>query len=503
MILPALTEARSRFFRPLKYSLFPPLGLATLAGYLSGDDEIEIVDEHVQPLRLDDDPELVVMEAYVTSARRSYDIADHYRRRGAHVCMGGLHATSLPDEAQAHADTVFLGPGEDTWPAFLGDFRRGRPQRRYASSVRTLAGAPWPRRDLIQRHRYLVPNSIVVSRGCPHRCEFCYTDSFYRGGRRFYTAPVDDALAQIDALPGRHVFFLDDNILADVRFAEDLFRRMRDLGRVWQGAATVERILHPGLLARAAHCGLRSLFVGFETLSMANLRGVNKRHNDRKDYERAARVLRDHGVMINASFVFGMDDDDEDVFDRTVEWAVGQGIETCTFHILTPYPGTRLHERMRAEGRLLTEDWDRYDTRHAVFRPARMSPETLEGGYWRAYERFYRWRSIVKAAQAKPTFGGRVRHLAYAGGWKKFESLWNVVIKCGCIGRMVPVLEAVLGGRRRDQRRGAKPSSVAEAALPDPSDRNSAREQKRVKQSAAEAAALPDVTHRECLHNSS
>src|SRR3954470_18697104 len=166
MILPALTEATSPFFRPIKYSLFPPLGLATLAAYLPADTEVSVHDEHVQRLRLDDDPvpDLVVIQVYITSARRSYEIADHYRARGAHVCLGGLHVTALPEEAAAHADTIFLGPGEDTWPAFLADFRAGRPGNRYASTRRTLTGLPMVRRDLIARARYLVPNSLVVSR---------------------------------------------------------------------------------------------------------------------------------------------------------------------------------------------------------------------------------------------------------------------------------------------------------------------------------------------------
>ena len=176
MILPALTEATSPFFRPIKYSLFPPLGLATLASYLDPDDDVRIQDEHVETLDLDDEPDLVVIQVYITSAYRAYRLADHYRRKGAHVALGGLHVTSLPDEAMPHADTIFLGPGEDTWPAFLADYRRGCPRRVYRSSIRTLAGVPPVRRDLIKRHLYLVPNSIVVSRGCPHVCDFCYKE---------------------------------------------------------------------------------------------------------------------------------------------------------------------------------------------------------------------------------------------------------------------------------------------------------------------------------------
>jgi len=449
MILPALTEATSPFFRPIKYSLFPPLGLATLAGYLDPDDEVTLHDEHVEPLHLADapTPALVVIQVYITSARRAYEIADHYRRRGAHVCLGGLHVTALPEEAAAHADTIFTGPGEDTWPRFLADFRARRPGPRYDSTVRTLDGLPPIRRDLIRRHLYLVPNSIVVSRGCPHTCDFCYKEAFFQGGRGFYTQTVDAALAEIDRLPGRHLYFLDDHLFGNVRFATALFEGMRGMGRLWQAAGTVASTLRPGLLERAVESGLRSLFVGFETLSADNLREQGKTQNLHRDYGAAIRRLHDHGVMVNGSFVFGMDGDDASVFDRTVDWAVDHGIETATFHVLTPYPGTALHDRMRRDGRLLHEDWDRYDTRHAVFRPARLTPEALEAGYHRAYRRFYEWRSILRGARTKTSLAGALRHVAYAGGWKRLEPLWDLVIRARRVAALRPVLEAVLRER--------------------------------------------------------
>jgi radical SAM superfamily enzyme YgiQ (UPF0313 family) len=259
-ILPALKEATDPAWRPIKYSLFPPLGLATLAAYLSPDDQAVIVDEHVEPLRLDDEPELVVIQVYITNAFRAYRIADHYRRRGAFVCLGGLHVTSLPDEAAQHADAIFLGPGEQTFPQFLKDFREGRAERVYTSmGGRTLERVPPIRRDLIRRASYLVPNSIVVTRGCPQHCDFCYKDAFYQGGRGFYTQRVDDALAEIARLPGRHLYFLDDHLLGDRKFAEALFAGMQGMKRVFQGAATVDSILRGNLIERAAEfvCGVR------------------------------------------------------------------------------------------------------------------------------------------------------------------------------------------------------------------------------------------------------
>ena len=456
MILPALTEAVSPFWRPIKYSLFPPLGLATLAGYLPEDWEVEIQDEHVERLRLDDAPDIVVIQVYITSARRAYALADHYRSRGAHVCLGGLHVTSLPTEAIYHADTIFLGPGEDIWPEFLADYQAGRPGSVYRSTQRTLEQLPPVRRDLIKRQLYLVPNSIVVSRGCPHHCDFCYKDAFFRGGRSFYTQRVDAALAEIERLPGRHLYFLDDHLFGDPRFAAALFAGMRGMGRVWQAAGTVQSVLRPGLVELAAAAGLRSLFVGFETLNSTNLEAQHKVQNLNRDYTAAIRRLHDNGVMVNGSFVFGMDEDDENVFGRTVDWAVAQGIETATFHILTPYPGTALHTRMTAAGRMLHEEWDLYDTRHVVFQPARLSPAALEAGYWRAYRDFYGWANIARGAWTKPEFGGRLRHAAYAVGWKKLEPMWDWAIRARRVAGMRPVLERVLDTRAAERQTAAR-----------------------------------------------
>jgi radical SAM superfamily enzyme YgiQ (UPF0313 family) len=444
-ILPALTEATSLYWRPIKYSLFPPLGLATLAAYLAPDDEAAIVDEHVGRLDADDTPDLVVIQVYITNAYRAYRLADHYRARGVFVALGGLHVTSLPDEAAPHADAIFLGPGEQTFPQFLADFRRHEARRVYRSaSGRSLEQVPPVRRDLIERRRYLVPNSIVVTRGCPQHCDFCYKDAFFEGGRSFYTQRVDAALAEIARLPGRHLYFLDDHLLGDPRFARSLFDGMKGMNRVFQGAATVDSILRGDLIEHAAEAGLRSLFVGFETLTPGNLLRSHKRQNLGRDYSAVTARLHGLGIMINGSFVFGMDDDDEGVFERTVAWAVENGITTATFHIQTPYPGTGLHARMTQEGRITTSNWDLYDTRHVVFRPARLTPEALKAGYDRAYREFYSWSSIAAASFTHGTPRHQLKHFAYAAGWKKFERLWGMVIRARQLGAMTPALEAVL-----------------------------------------------------------
>ena len=458
MILPALAEAESPFWRPIKYSLFPPLGLATLAAYLAPDDEIDLQDQHVEHLDIEDDPDMVIIQVYITNAYRAYAIADHYRKRGAYILLGGLHVTSLPAEALPHANTIFIGPGEDTFPTFLRDYKNGNPQKIYASTLRTLSAVPPIRRDLIKRNLYLVPNSIVVSRGCPHHCNFCYKDAFFEGGKSFYTQVVDDALAEIERLPGRHLYFLDDHLLGNAKFASALFAGMKGMNRVFQGASTVDAILRGNLIEQAAEAGLRSIFVGFETFSAGNLKQSNKKQNMEKDYIQAVRRLHSLGIMINGSFVFGLDEDDKEVFKRTVDWAVTNSITTSTFHILTPYPGTGLFKEMQRDGRILTNNWDMYDTRHVVYKTINLTPDELEDGYNWAYESFYSWSNILKSSFRHESHKHKLKHLLYSGGWKKFEAVWNFLIKTRSLNNMLPLLESILS--KVKSRRESTPKST-------------------------------------------
>lgn len=443
-ILPALTEAESPFWRPIKYSLFPPLGLATLAAFLSNDDEAEILDQHVQKLTFEDSPDIVVIQVYITNAYRAYEIADLYRKKGATVLLGGLHVTALPEEAEKHADVLFLGPAEESFPRFLNDLRCGRMKKRYTSRIRSLIGIPKIRRDLLDRKLYLVPNSIIISRGCPHSCNFCYKSSFFKGGKSFYTQKIDEILQEIEQLPGRHLYFLDDHLLGDKVLANDLFNEMIGMGRIFQGAATVKSILENDLIEKAAEAGLRSLFVGFESVNVSNFIKLNKKHNLAKNPTEAINRLHDLGIMINGSFVFGLDEDDSTVFSRTVEWAIQQGITTSTFHIATPYPGTDFYNSILKSGRLITKNWDLYDTRHVTFQPISMRKEELEQGYKDSYINFYRWSAIMQSSLFHGSLKHQMKHFFYTSGWKKFEPFWNVIIQMNKINLMTPLLEGVL-----------------------------------------------------------
>lgn len=285
---------------------------------------------------------------------------------------------------------------------------------------------------------------MVVTRGCPHHCDFCYKDSFFDGGKSFYTQCVDDALAEIDSLPGKHLYFLDDHLLGSKPFATALFDGMQGMNRVFQCAATIDSIIQGDLIEKAAKAGLRSVFVGFETFSPENLRLSNKKQNIAQNYVEAVNRLHSLGIMINGSFVFGLDYDDKDVFKRSVEWGVENAITTATYHILTPYPGTRLFDSMESEGRILHRNWDLYDTRHVTYKTVGLSADELEEGYDWAYNEFYKWSNIAKASFSHDSLKHKLKHLFYTGGWKKFEPVWNFVIKTGGLKNALPLLETLL-----------------------------------------------------------
>lgn len=443
-ILPALEEAKSPFWRPIKYSLFPPLGLATLASLCNESDELEIVDEHVEDINLDDEPDLVCIQSYITNAYRAYDIADSYRQRGVKVAIGGLHATSMPDEAKKHADVLLLGLGEKSFPKFLEDFRNRRQLSIYEQGDVSLDSLPLPRRDLFKSKKYLVPNSMVFSRGCPNKCSFCYVSSFYKGGKSFYSYKIDRILEEIDSMDGKHLYFLDDNIFADKKLSREVFRQMKGMNRVFQGAITVDSILADDTIELAYDAGFRSAFIGFESIDKSNLISANKRSNLGQNYNEAIKRLDQLGIMINGSFIFGLDNDTVDVFDRTSYWAVSSGITTATNHILTPYPGTVLFQKMKNGNRILNENWNLYDTRHLVFKHPNITKEEMESGYKRAYNDFYKWGNIIRCSNEHEKLRMKLKHLTYAGAWKKFEPVWNFIIKNGFLCKTRSTLERVL-----------------------------------------------------------
>jgi radical SAM superfamily enzyme YgiQ (UPF0313 family) len=447
LILAAVQRPGDRHFRLIKYSQFPPLSLMTIAGLTPADRwEILLRDEHVESSEVEEEVDLVGIQTYIASAPRAYELAERWRRRGAKVVLGGLHPTSMPQEAAQHADAVCLGPAEPVWQEILDDFEHGRLRQFYQSpSEGSAALVPQPRRDLMNSRAYLIRHTIVTSRGCPHACDFCYKSSFW--GPRYYEArPLADVERELAKVDDGLAFFLDDNLLANQRHARELFQVLRGSGIVWQAAASLDVARDPRYLEEAYEAGCRSLFVGFESLSPENMRGNNKPVNAATDYRDACRRFHDAGIMINGSFVFGFDCDGPDVFERTVEFTEKAKILTASFHILTPLPATRVFERLEAEGRILHHRWERYDTNHAVFRPQRMTPGQLEEGYLRARREFGTLESILRRSLGLP---GAWKRIAYNLAWMKMDPLWVAIIRTGLMPFATRIFQRVLRVRTR------------------------------------------------------
>jgi radical SAM superfamily enzyme YgiQ (UPF0313 family) len=383
---------------------YAPLTLTTLAALVPEelDAEVTIQDEGVQPLDLDFDADLVGITAITGTAFRAYQIADELRAKGHTVVLGGVHPTLLPEEAAPHADALVLGYAEKSWPQLLRDFVRGELQPRYFQPTgRVLEGVPVARRDLLKKKRYTTVNSIEATRGCPHQCDFCVVPTAW--SNTYAHRPIVDVVAELATFEGRHAVFLDLSPVEDVHYAKALYKAMIPLKMRWVALATTRIAEDAELLGLAARSGCKGLLIGFESIQQETLNQTRKGFHQAKDYAGVVARLHDHGIGIMGCFVFGFDNDDESVFERTVEFVDRTRIDLPRYAVVTPFPRTGLFRRLEAEGRLLHKDWSLYDVEHVVIQPARMSPELLQEGLEWSWRQSYGWRSLLHRVTGAPT----------------------------------------------------------------------------------------------------
>ncbi|MBL8055185.1 MAG: B12-binding domain-containing radical SAM protein, partial [Anaerolineales bacterium] len=345
--------------------------------------------------------DLVAITFHTPSAGHVYELAAGFRRRGVPVALGGPHVTLLPDEAQQHADVIFVGEAETEWPRFLREFEAGRYARRYqAAAPPALEAAPAARQDLYRR-RDLTAGRLFATRGCAFACDFCAVAVMYQ--RRVRQRPVAAVAAEYASFPGKVIIFWDDNLACDREYAQALFRAITPHRKWWSSQASLQAGLDPAFLEAAARSGCKQLFIGLESISQASMDSVRKGFNRVEAYAQAIERIHSYGIAVQAGIVFGFDHDTEAVFDETLDFLEAAGVQNATFNILTPYPGTPLFRRLEAEGRLLTRDWSLYNGRAAVvFQPRQMSPEALLAGYRRANRRFYSPASIGRRLARSP-----------------------------------------------------------------------------------------------------
>jgi radical SAM superfamily enzyme YgiQ (UPF0313 family) len=367
-------------FRRGQFNNFAQLTMPYLAGFVRWPHQVMLVDEYNQPVDLGARADLIGITCNTPNASHVYSLADAFRCRGRLVVLGGPHATLLPDEARQHADAVVVGEAERTWPLVLADAASGRLQGLYRDDhPPSLVGLPQARRDLVHG-RGLLANTIIATRGCPHRCTYCNLRQIYDPTLRF--RPVEEVVAEVRTFRSPFFTFWDDQLFMDAGYAMKLFSGLAVAGKRWAAMVTLASTRNERLLAAAARAGCSCLFLGLESFSSESLRLANKAFNVVESFEEGIARIHRHKITVQAGIVFGFDGDDDSTFEATLQGATRAGLDGATVSILTPFPKTPIFEQLERAGRLLTYDWSYYNGKTAVvFRPARMSAQQLWDGY--------------------------------------------------------------------------------------------------------------------------
>ena len=351
-----ITFIRPNMFPLRAFDAMEPLVFAILAGLTPRHVETVLYDERIEPVPFDEPTDLVALTVETYTARRAYQIADIYRRRGVPVVMGGYHPTFLPEEAGQHADAVVVGDADDLWPQVVADAEAGRLQRIYRQATPPAITRTLPDRSIFRGKRYAPSALVQYGRGCRYACEFCSIHAFY--GKNLRQRPVADVVAEIRASGRKHIFLVDDNIFVDVDKAKALFEALIPLKIRWSCQISMDVTRDAELMDLLQRSGCTTAVVGFESLNEGNLRQMRKAWNLKAgDYARTVQAFHDHGVMLYATFVFGYDGDTVDSFDRTLAFALESRFYTANFNQLTPMPGAALYDRLQNEGRLRYERW--------------------------------------------------------------------------------------------------------------------------------------------------
>ncbi|MEJ2038393.1 MAG: radical SAM protein [Desulfosarcinaceae bacterium] len=380
----------------------PTLALPTVAAYTPPGCDVRMVDERVQTLDFDAEADLVGITAMTALAPRAYGIADAFRKRGKKVVLGGMHPSALPEEALQHCDAVVVGEGENVWPELVNDFKQGRLKRIYrAETLFDVSKTIPPRWDIIDKNLYTPVDFIETTRGCPFACNFCAVTNFFGGKYRTKSLDlIEKMVSQVKTTEKRlalknMVFFVDDNIVGSRRHCKELLKMVKMYNIQWVGQASVTVTRDEEILKLMSETRCLGLLIGLESLSEQALDNAGKRVNRPADYIKAVDKLHQYGIGVKASFIVGFDADDIHTFDNFARFVFKSNMDSVYFSIMTPYPGTKLFTQMESEGRILHRNWEKYDTAHVVFQPARMTPEQLQQGYFRLYKKALSFRSIA------------------------------------------------------------------------------------------------------------
>jgi radical SAM superfamily enzyme YgiQ (UPF0313 family) len=378
-----------------------PLSMAVLASLMPADVEIAFFDDRMEPIDYEATTDVVVLSVETFTALRAYRIARRFRERGIPVVMGGYHVTLLPEEAAEEADAIVVGDAEPVWKQLIADVRDGHLQAKYDGRGHRELRDIRPRRSIFADRPYQKITLVEYARGCNFKCEFCSITAFHQAAQSH--RPARDVAKEMEKTGSRRFFVVDDNVVSQPAKARELCRELTPLGINWVGQASIQIALDDELLAMLAESGCRGLLIGMESINAANLKAMGKDWNTAQaSYEDSLRQFRKHGLAIYGTFVFGYDEDDWDVIQRSVEFAREHKLFLAAFNHLVPFPGTPLYRRLAAQGRLLSNRWwldPRGRIGDVTFRPAKMNPRELQEACLLARREFYSWGSMWQRAR--------------------------------------------------------------------------------------------------------
>ncbi|MFH1782631.1 MAG: radical SAM protein [Candidatus Omnitrophota bacterium] len=381
------------------------LALLTIAALTPKSFKIKLIDENFDSIDFNEKFDLIGLTGMTQQALRAYEIADEFRKRGIRVVIGGIHATVLPEEAKEHVDSVIIGEGEELWPKFLDDFKRGNIKPFYKTSNLTdLSKSPVPRYDLLNPKNYNVV-WIQATRGCPHDCDFCAASKIY--GFKFRHKKVGQVIEEIKAMlkiwgRGILVSFTDDNMFVDRKYSVELVEKLIPLKIRWFAQTDVSVARDENFLKLLRKSGCAFLFIGFETLSKEGLTFIDRTNWKVKQlsfYKQAVNAIQSNGMGVFGAFMLGLDSDSLSIFDKVIDFIDENNLYASQITILTPLPGTRLRERLKKEKRLLSKNWDDYTFLKATFTPNLMTAKELEEGLFKVYRGIYNRRMNIKRAK--------------------------------------------------------------------------------------------------------
>lgn len=398
LILPDAHMHKLRIFSHVRSFREAPLTLPGLVGLASEFHDIEFicVDESVDTVPLDLNPDLVGISVMTGTARRAYALADHFRGKNIPVVLGGVHTSILPEEASKYADSIVIGMADFIWPELLRDFKNGEMKKQYREEPVKGDYAPHippPDYSVVRKSGYMVPYTIQATRGCIHQCDFCTVPVVCE---KFLRRPVADVIRDIESVPARRIVINDVSPVDDPVYAKELFKAMIPLKKKWGGLATTKVCNDPELFDLLVKSGCQYLLIGFESVNDQALKGIKKGFNKDENYGELMKKLQGAGIVVQGCFVFGFDHDDKDVFKKTVDRVQELRVDIPRYSIYTPYPGTSLYNRLLAEGRILSTDWADYDTMHVVYKPSLMSPVELYEGFRWAYRETFKVTNILQ-----------------------------------------------------------------------------------------------------------